>query len=107
MLGLIFLYYIGKSYYDLAGFHDKNQWGYAIFGIVNYYACTFLGGFILAIALALLAPNFLENTSETALGYMALPFGLLGCWGIYAFLKRRWENVVEPVSDSTLLDDTL
>lgn len=92
MIGLFLLYFIGKAYYDLAGLHNKGQWLYAILGIVSYYASAFIGGILIGIFAEIFMTGSLDDTSDIVWGLIALPFGILGCWGFYRILKSRWEN---------------
>ena len=104
MLGIFLIYFIGRAFYDLAFNFDKNQWGFAIAGVASYYIGTFLGGMIIATIMILSSQDALDNTSEMALGFMALPFGILSCWGFYTILKKRWENRIVIDTDSNILD---
>ncbi len=90
MIGIILIYFIGKSFYALAVEHDKNKWLYAILGIVSYYAGTFLGGMIIAIVVELYSPGTIDSMNEMLLGIMALPIGLLICYLFHFILKRNW-----------------
>jgi len=106
MLGLIFIYFVGKAFYDLAAKYNQSKWGYGIGGVVSYYVGLLLGGFVLGIAIELFEPGWLETFSDTALGLMALPLGILACWGFYKFLENRWKQ--EPVKQSLgVLDENL
>lgn len=107
MLGIIFLYYIGKYYYELAEMHDKNKWLYAILGVASYYFSTFIA----AIIAVIVRPAFLEgsNTSDIVLDLLCLPFGLLGCYAFYKLLEKNWDaqNFGKKKSSNDLLDDHL
>jgi hypothetical protein len=110
MFGLVFIYYIGKAFYDLALRHDKkNAWAYAFLGVVSYYSSLIIGAYLVLIALSLWSPETLDGMSDKAFGLLGIPFGLLGCWGLYYYTKKRWENKYEPISNvnSTLLDENL
>lgn len=91
MLGIIIIAAIGNFFYRLAREFEKNVWLFAILGIVCYYACTLLTGFVIGVVIAL---NGGEVTDSEALGYglMAIPFGLLGCVLFYFLLKRAWSK---------------
>ena len=39
-------------------------------------------------------PAVIENTNDLVLGLIAMPAGLLACWGVYRLLKKRWEQEV-------------
>lgn len=102
MLGLILIYFIGKSYYKLAEEFTKNKWLWAILGIAFYYVGTFIGGAILAIGYDLVLEESIESTNEYLIGLMALPFGLATWWGSYTMLKKQWSSSTEM--DEQVLD---
>ncbi|MCB0545066.1 MAG: hypothetical protein KDC61_11175 [Saprospiraceae bacterium] len=103
MLGLIFIYFIGKYFYDLAEEYGKHNWLYAIAGIVCYYAGSFIFGVILGVGIEIWSPGFLNEMNNKALGYIAIPFGVLTCVGMYYLLKRHWSKGREGHAD--ILDD--
>ena len=86
------MYFIGKSFYTLAADYGKHQWGFAILGVVTYYACTFTFGILLGIAMAFYDLDALERMSDFVLGLIAVPVGLLGALGLYYILKAVWER---------------
>lgn len=93
MIGLILLYFIGKSYYTLAERHSKHKWGHVILGIVSYYVGSFIGGILIgALFYALNDQESLESMGDIILGIMVMPFGLLICYALYFILKRNWED---------------
>lgn len=106
MLGIVFLYFIGKAFYDLAVLHEKNKWLFALLGVAFYYVGTFVGGFTIAISYELFEFGSVDDLNDQALGLMAIPFGLLFCWVFYIILKRQWSRTHVP-SDLELLDDDL
>lgn len=106
MIGILLVYFIGKSYYDLAGNYDKNKWGYAILGIIAYYLGTFIGGVIISIV-ALTNKFDITGMSDTLLGLMGLPLGVLSCWGLYKWLERHWSKALTPYGDGSILDEDL
>lgn len=93
MLSLLFIYFLGKSFYTLAGKHKQNAWLYAILGVLSYYVATFLFAFIL-IGLELLFSLGFENFSDRTFSFITIPFGLLGCWGFYKLLEHKWKNMI-------------
>jgi hypothetical protein len=110
MVALVFIYYIGKAFYDLALRHDKNNaWAYAILGVFSYYATLILGACLMVFALTFWSPETLVGMSENSVGLMGIPFGLLGCWGSYHYTQKRWENKYDPIKsvNSNLLDENL
>ncbi len=92
MLGLLFLYFIWKYYAELAFEYHKHRWGYGLLGIAVYYIGTFLGGILLVAFALMIDSDFVDKTSDTVLGVMALPIGLLSVWGFYKFLKKKWSR---------------
>lgn len=104
MFGLIFLYFIGKYFYNLAGDHDKSQWGFAILGVVSYYVGTFIAGIAFVIGYELFDFGSIDDLSDTVISLMGMPFGLLTCWGLYKILQRNWgkyekfdENIIDEI----------
>ena len=92
MLGILLIYFIGKFFYDLAGDHDHNSWLFAIIGVVTYYAGTFVGGILIFSIAELISPGWVTDVNEFLLSFMALPFGLLACWGLYGILTSVWSK---------------
>jgi hypothetical protein len=92
VLGLFLIYFIGKSYYELADRFSKSKWGFAILGVVVYYFGTFLAVFFFAILSEIGVTNFFIELPDVALSFFALPFGLLACWGVYKMLEKKWKN---------------
>lgn len=104
MLSILFLYFIGKPFYNLAGEHGKSQWGFAILGILTFYSAAFFLGIILAIV----SPDSLETMNDWVITAVAIPLGLLFAWLLYKFLQNRWNNAIkEDFSDSDVLDQNL
>lgn len=107
ILSLLLLYFIGKAFYELAHDYNKSRWGYAILGIISYYAGTFIGGAVLAIIGLLAHSDFPRNQPKIILGLMAIPFGLLGCWLFYRILVGVWNRGIMLKNDDTLDSDLL
>ncbi len=108
MLGLILIYWIGKTFYKLAGQHDRSEWGYAILGIAAYY-----GGQIVFAVLAVLSLSLdesdLEGGGELAISLIAIVVGALICWGLYKYLEKQWTKpaLPDPAFDDVLDSDFL
>ncbi len=98
MLGIVFLYFIGKYFYKLSEQFHKNKWVFAILGIVVYYAGTIIGGVILALLDELVGIGFDWDNNYT-LTLIALPFGLGSAYIFYYVLKKQWEKTVIIVPD--------
>lgn len=90
--GLIFIYFVGKAFYELAHEYDKSRWGFAILGVVSYYVGLFVGGMIIGLTGEIISPGFTEETSDIVLALMCVPFGILSCWLTYRLLKRSWSK---------------
>lgn len=104
MIGLLLIYFIGKAFYELAFTYNKNKWLFAILGVVSYYIGTFVLGIALGVYVLISENNSILNTDDLVLNLLALPFGLLACWGFYVILRNNWKK--QPVISSTdLLDD--
>jgi hypothetical protein len=93
MLGLVLLYWIGKYFYKLAEDYDKSKWGFAILGIVVYYAVSI----VFVTIIMLIFPKFSDSSNDLIMSLIALPFGLLACYLFYYFLEKSWK-------DSKILD---
>ena len=109
LLTFLLIYFVGKSYYDLASKHKKNKWGFAILGVVSYYAGLFIAGIVIALVYEFGMSQSIEDVPEIKIGLMALPFGVLSCWGLYRVLKSQWGKPVafsesEDVLDANLID---
>lgn len=107
MLGLILLYWIGKYFYRLAGDHDKNQWAFALLGIVAYYAGIFVFSIIIGTVVEIITPGYWDDFNEMLFGIMMLPFGILSTYLLYISLERSWKkNSAVSMIDPMDLDDT-
>ena len=106
MIGLILIYWVGKSFYDLAGKHGKNQWGFGILGVASYYGGIFGGIFLIGLVLAAVNPGSIDDISDPQATIMGIPFGVLTCWSTYTFLKKNWSKPKE-VSKYTLDSDLI
>jgi hypothetical protein len=105
MLALIFIYFIGKPFFDLAGAHKKHQWGFAILGVVLYYAGSVLGIVILGIVMELSGLVAFDDIPEFALNLLGIPLGILACWILYKILKKQWSKAPTPMSEEVLDGD--
>ena len=105
MLGLLLIYFIGKSFYNLAEGYKKSAWGFAILGIISYYAGTMLAGLCFGILSELGVTDFFIELPELALGFVALPFGVAACWGFYKILENQWSKQPTSKDDQTLDGD--
>lgn len=102
MIGLIILFWAGKTFYQLAHEFDKNRWAFAILGVVTYYGGTILAGVVIGVLFELNSPGYINETNEKWVGYLTIPFGMLTCWLTYLFLKKRWSTPNDIDSGTTL-----
>ncbi len=94
------LYWIGKFYYQLAQVHSKSKWGFAVLGLVTYYGSMVVAVLIFVLVCLLFGIEFDFERNETVLGYAAIPFGLLGTYGVYKFLEKKWKKeYVNPLAE--------
>ncbi|WP_375560013.1 hypothetical protein ACE193_20190 [Bernardetia sp. OM2101] len=112
MLGFLFMYFIGKYFYELAQKANKTKsimWLFAVLGVVSYYAGTFIGGVIIGL-FAVLFDIELTYYPDFAITLMAVPFGILACWGFYMILKNTWKHIDDRktfIKDDDILDANL
>ncbi|NUO00713.1 MAG: hypothetical protein HUU01_08855 [Saprospiraceae bacterium] len=106
MLGIILLYFIGRGFYRLAETYGKNKWGLALAGIASYYVGTFIGGIAIVFFYEWVLVISIDTLSDLGMGLLALPFGLLACWGFYTLLEKRWAaDRFKEKSDANILDE--
>lgn len=106
MVGIVLLYFVGKAFYDLAAIHNRQKWLFAIIGLGSYYGGLFTGGIALGI-LSEAGVVDLNDTPDIVLGIMALPVGVLCCWGTYRYLKSTWERAEEEATKDVLDADLM
>ena len=107
LLVIFLIYYIGRAFYELAFEFDKHQWGYAILGVVCYYAGTFVGGLILVVGAGFIFELDITTYPDLAINLMSMPFGFLACWGLYRILKSHWQKKTEAPETESILDGNL
>ncbi|MBX2828672.1 MAG: hypothetical protein KTR22_10940 [Flavobacteriaceae bacterium] len=107
MLGIVLIYFIGRTFYRLAEQHGRSPWGFAILGVLSYYAGTFILGLALGIALEFWGSYSIDTMSDIQLALIALPAGLLASAALYFILKRIWkknekvdENLIDEIGKS-------
>lgn len=101
MWGLIFIYFIGKHFYELAQeSNQKNKWLYAVLGILVYY----IGGYLILLAVLivgyLVAEDFTDSLSEKTLSFVMIPCGFFACWIFYYLLKKNWNKNLSTQTES-------
>lgn len=98
IFGFLFIYFIGKRFYELAGRYNQNQWLFAILSIAVYYAATFI--FVIGVVvLDEFIFNWYIDWEDTFLTYLSIPVGLLALWGFYRFLESRWKSRIVIIKD--------
>jgi hypothetical protein len=107
MLGLFLIFFIAKAFYELADFHKKNKWGFAILGVVSYYAGEFLLGIVYGIIMVSENREIDESSIGLRLGGMVV--GILTCTITYHLLKRQWskEETISNTDNDTLDGDLI
>jgi hypothetical protein len=98
MIGILFIYFIGKYFFKLAEDFNQNKWLYAILGIAMYYAGTLLGGVLLGLFSGLSGMD-IDWDNSTLMAVLALPFGLATVYLFYYLLKKKWEKAVVAVDE--------
>ncbi|MEP3838428.1 MAG: hypothetical protein ABJM36_12310 [Algibacter sp.] len=99
MLGLLFIYIIGKRFYDLSEEYNQNKWVYAILSVVLYYTSSFVFGILIALLDIYVFDWGMDWDSNWGANLLGLPAGLLSLWGFYMFLENRWKNSMLVVKD--------
>lgn len=93
MLGILLLFFIGKIFYKLAEKYEKNKWGFAIIGIVTYYAGTFITAIIYGFIYFMMYPDASDESVETiGLKLIVVVFGLLSCVILHYALENNWKK---------------
>lgn len=107
MIGIILIYFVGKAFYDLAHEHDRSRWGFAILGVLSYYAGTFLAGVVAVFIYDFILLSSIDDVPEIGLQLAAVPIGILTCWGFYKILQSHWREKSSVADDSEVLDANL
>ena len=104
MLGLVFIYFIGRAFYNLAGDYNKNEWGYAILGVASYYGAFFGSLFLIGAGIGLFADKMIiDERDDLMFSLMGIPIGLLSCYLTYRHLSKRWER--EERQEMSVIDE--
>lgn len=106
MLGLLIIYFLGKRFYNLALEYNKNAWGFAILGVVIYYAASIIAGIIIVVLYELYGTGSIDDVNDRVMGLISMPFGILAWWLAYLYTEKRFKNKPKTVTDSNLLDDS-
>lgn len=94
MLGILFIYWIWKSFANLAIEYDKNKWTYFFFGIVGFYGTSIIAGFAVGLVSIFIdgIDTNEENFIDPAWNMFFVLCGGLGCYGMYKLLEYRGEK---------------
>ena len=111
-LGFILLYFIGKAFHSLAFEYDKNKWGFAILGVVSYYAGSFIGAILILLGFEIVGNSLLDSDNDLFLNLLALPFGAGACYGLHKFLQNKWakeqlihEDIIYEIGNKELQEE--
>ncbi|WP_396175745.1 hypothetical protein [Flavobacterium sp.] len=94
MLGLIFLYFVGRAFYRLAELYKQNKWLYGILGVVVYYAGIIFSAVAIGVIGELVSPGSIDGFEESGIALLTVPIGILCCWGFYKLLEHKWKKIV-------------
>ena len=104
MLGILLLFFIGKFFYKLAEKYEKTKWGYAILGIITYYAGTFIYGVAYVFIFFMMYPDAYEDDmNELLMSLTAIPIGIASAYLLYYLLEKNWKKNAEK--DRVSIDD--
>ncbi|MEP6735986.1 MAG: hypothetical protein ABJA70_10735 [Chryseolinea sp.] len=92
MIGLALVYFVGKSYYQLAELHNKSKWAIAILGVASYYVGLVVGAIIITLIYEFGFSKSIEEVNDVLIGLMSVPAGILACWGLYKILENSWSK---------------
>ena len=101
MLGVILLYWIGKYFYKLAEEYNRSKWGFAILGIVVYYAGIIILGFLMGVIMEFVSSGFFDTIDDVVLNLISLPLGILSCYLLYKYLEKTWKKN-DPTKNSMI-----
>ncbi len=106
LLGILFLFFIGKYFYNLANQYNKSPLGYAILGIVSYYFGTILFMVFLGLGMEIFNSESIDFENNKLLSLISIPFGLLSCYLLYIFLKKTWsKNLLSEDEINKIIDE--
>lgn len=98
MLGFLFLYWIGKYFYQLAQKFNQNKWLYAILGIAVFYGSQIITAVLIAIISEIFDLGIdLEGVIINLVGIL---IGGIACYLFYLLLEKVWKRDVIIIKDS-------
>lgn len=107
MLEILFIYFVGKKFYELSHEYRKNNWLFAILGVITFYGAVFLGSILLGIIFVLTNATTMLELPKIVFGLMCLPFGFLAAWGLYKILENNWKKELNTKKESNEILDEL
>jgi len=99
MLGLIFIYFIGRAFFRLAEEHNRLKWLWAVLGVVSYYVFSFIAGLLMAV---IDLSWTIQNEGLSILIGVGLGIGLT--IALYHLLRHNWKKNVVVETDVDILD---
>lgn len=103
MLEILFIYFVGKKFYDLAELYNKNKWLFVVLSVLMYYGCIFLWLIVFSIIMEIIGYSVAE-WSDLAFTLIGLVLSILTVFGFYKLMERKWSN---DVTDASILDDDI
>lgn len=93
MLEIILIIFIGRKFYELAKkYKQQFTWAYFIVGLVVYLGSAYIAGLLIGIYQEISGHYFFDQFSDLMLTVIFIPFALLGAWGVYSLLKKKWHK---------------
>lgn len=94
MIGLLFIYFVGRAFYRLAEMYQQNKWLFGILGVVVYYAGIIFSAVVIGVISELVSPGSIEEFEDSGIALLTVPIGILSCWGFYKVLEYKWKKIV-------------
>ena len=98
MLGILFIYWIGKYFYQLAEKFNQNKWLYAILGVVVYYSGQTIGALLIAVVSELFDLGI--DFDGVLINVVGILIGGIACYLFYLLLEKVWKRDVVIIKDS-------
>jgi hypothetical protein len=99
MLSLIFILFVARAFYFMAEHYRKNKWGYAVVGVISFYAGA------LSVTLILDSAGFDDQLLAAVVGSAV---GIVTCRLTYVYLRKEWRQSMGVIKNTgTPLDSDL
>lgn len=98
MLGILFLYWIGKYFYQLAQKFNQNKWLYAILGLGVFYGSQIVTAILIAIISEIFDLGI--DFESVIINLVGILFGGIACYLFYLLLEKVWKRDVIIIKDS-------